>query len=162
MTLPRHGAGELERRQVKNILVAIDDCEAMTIASPLMLRTIELAGAFGSSVWLVHVLPRPGEAPYNIDRNVLRHEVASEYCREHDFLQHLAQCLRDRDIHATALLVEGSPTAGLLDEAARLQAELIILGCHHHGLPYGALLEATEEGLLSRCRTPMLFVPLQD
>jgi nucleotide-binding universal stress UspA family protein len=145
---------------VKNILVAIDDCDATTISSPIMQRSMELAAAFSSKVWLVHVVPHAGEPPFNIDRKVLRREMATEYRQEHDFLQHLAQCLRDRGIDATSLLVEGSPTATLLAEVTRLQADLIMLGCHRHGMPYGALLDATEEGVLSKCRCPMMFVPL--
>lgn len=145
---------------MKNILVAIDDCEATTVASPLLERAIELAGAFSSKVWLVHVVPHPGEPPFNVDPGVMRREVAAEYRQEHDHLQHLAQCLRDRGIEAKSLLVEGSPTARLLDEAGRLHADLIVLGCRRHGVSYGVLLDATEEGMLGKCRCSMMFVPL--
>jgi nucleotide-binding universal stress UspA family protein len=155
----RH-AGNTEPLKVKNILLAIEDCEATTIASPLLERALELAGAFSSKVWLIHVVPHPGQPPFNVDREVMRREVAAEYRHEHDFLQHLAQCLRDRGIDATSLLVEGSPAATLLEEASRLQADLIMLGCHRHGMAYGVLLDATEEGLLGKCRWPMMFVPV--
>jgi hypothetical protein len=95
-----------EHPPVKNILVAIDDCEATTIASPILQRAIELAGAFSSKVWILHVVPHPGEAPFNVDSRLLRREVAAELRHEHGFLQHLAQGLRDRGIDATALLFE--------------------------------------------------------
>ena len=147
---------------MKNILVAIEDCETTTIESSIMERTRELAAAFGSKVWLIHVVPHPGEAPFNIDREVIRREVAAEYRHEHDFLQHLAGCLRDRGIEAKALLIEGSPARALREEADRLQVDLMILGCHQHGLAYGVLLDTTEEGLLGRCRCPMMFVPLAE
>lgn len=145
---------------MKNLLVAIEDCETTTIESSIMERARELAAAFGSRVWLVHVVPRPGEAPFNIDREVMRREVAAEYRHEHDFLQHLAGCLRERGVEARALLIEGSPARALQQEADRLKVDLMILGCHRHGLAYGVLLDATEEGLLGKCRCPMMFVPL--
>jgi nucleotide-binding universal stress UspA family protein len=145
---------------MKNILVAIDDCEATTIASPLLERSIELAAAFSSRVWLVHVVPHPGEPPFNVDPGVMRREVAGEYRHEHEHLRYLAGCLRERGVEAKSLLVEGSPTTTLIEEAARLEADLVVLGCHRHGVSYGVLLDATEEGMLGKCRCPMLFVPL--
>ena len=147
---------------MKNILVAIDSCEATTIASPIMEQTLELASAFSSKVWVLHIVPPSRQPPFNIDSNTLRKEVAAELHREHEFLQQLAQCLRDREIEATALLVEGSTIRTLLKESDRLDIDLIVLGCHKHGLLYGAIMDFTEEGLLSKCPRPIMFVPVPD
>jgi len=144
---------------VKNILVAIDTCEAITIASPIMERTLELADAFSSKVWILHIVPPSRQPPFNVDAKTLRREVAAEFRHEHDFLQHLAQCLRDRDIDANALLVKGATIKTILNESDRLDIDLIVLGCHQHGLLYGALMDVTEEGLLSNCSRPLMFVP---
>ena len=145
---------------MKNILVAIESCETTTIASPIMERTLELASAFSSKVWVLHIVPHSREAPFNIDSKTLRREVSAELRHEHEFLQHLAQCLRDRDIDATALLVEGAVIRTILKESDRLDIDLIVLGCHRHGLLYGALMDVTEEGLLSKCTRPIMFVPI--
>ena len=145
---------------VKNILVAIDDCEATTIESSIMERTIELASAFSSKVWILHIVPHPGQPPFNVDSKMLRREVAGELRHEHEFLQHLAQCLRNRDVDTTALLVEGEIIKMLLKETDRLDIDLIVIGCHRHGMFYGALMEFTEEGLLSKCPGPIMFVPI--
>ena len=148
---------------MKNILVAIDDCEATNIASPIIERTLELAGVFSSKVWIIHVVPDMRRStPFNVDSKVLRREVAAELCKEHEFLQRLAQCLRDRDIDAKALLIEGATTKTILKESDRLDIDLIVLGCHRHGLLYGVLTEFTEEGLLSKCPRPIMFVPMPE
>jgi len=147
---------------MKNILVAVDSCEDTTVASPMVERTLELASAFSSKVWLLHVVPPSREPPFNVDSKTLRHEVAGELRREHDFLQHLAQCLRDRDIDATALLVEGAIIGTMLKESDRLDIDLIVLGCRRHGRIYGALMDATEESLLSKCPRPIMFIPLAE
>jgi nucleotide-binding universal stress UspA family protein len=147
---------------VKNILVAIDSCEATTIASPIMERTIELANAFSSKVWVLHVVSHPRHEPFNIDSKTLRHEFAAELRHEHEFLQHLAQCLRDRAVDATALLVEGATIKTILKESERLDVDLVVLGCHGHGLLYGALTDVTDEGLLSKCARPIMFIPLPE
>ena len=75
---------------VKNILVAIDSCEATNIASPIMERTLELASAFSSKVWILHIVPLSCQPPFNVDSKTLRKEVAAELHREHEFLQQLA------------------------------------------------------------------------
>jgi nucleotide-binding universal stress UspA family protein len=144
---------------VKNILVAIDSCETITIASPMMERTLQLASAFSSKVWILHIVPQRRQPPFNVDGKTLRQEVAVELRHEHEFLQHLATCLRDRGVDAAALLVEGATIRTILKEANRLDVDLIVLGCHKHGLIYGALADVTEEGLLSNCSRPIMFIP---
>lgn len=144
---------------MKKILVAIDSCETTTAASPIMEKSTEIAQAFSSKVWLVHVVPPSREAPYNVDAQVSRNEAAAELHHEHEYLQYLAKCLQDRDIDASALLVQGSITGSLLKESERLGIDLVIVGCHKHGKLYGALMDATEEGLLSKCSKPIMFIP---
>jgi len=146
---------------VKNLLVAIDACETANIGSPIMEKTLELAHAFSSKVWIIHIVPDMHRlAPFNVDSKVMRHEVAAELCKEHEVLQRLAQCLRNRDIDAKALLIEGATIKTILKESDRLDIDLILLGCHRHGLLYGVLTEFTEEGLLGKCPCPIMFVPM--
>jgi nucleotide-binding universal stress UspA family protein len=157
------GMSAKEHLPVKNILIAIDDCEDTSIASPIMERTLELASAFSSKVWILHIVPNTRQSsPFNIDSRILRREIAAELCNEHDFLQHLAQCMRDRGIDAKALLVEGATIRTIQKESERLDIDLIVLGCHKHGQLYGVLMEFTEEGLLSKCSRPVMFIPIQE
>lgn len=148
---------------MKKILVAIDDCEATTMASPIMERARELAAAFSSRLWILHIAPESHQpAPFNVDNTTLRREAAAELCNEHDYLQHLAQCLREQQIDASALLVEGPTIRTLLREAERLDIDLIMLGCHRHDALYSVLLEFTEQGLLSKCPCPIMFIPVPE
>lgn len=146
---------------MKNILVAVDDARNTSIASPIMERTIELARAFSSKVWILHIVPQTNQnIPFNVDSKAFRREVAAELCEEHDYLQHLAQCLRDRGVDAKALLIEGATSKTILRESDRLDIDLIILGCFRHILLYGVLAEFTEEVLLSKCPRPIMFIPM--
>jgi nucleotide-binding universal stress UspA family protein len=145
---------------VKNILVAIDDCEATTIDSQLIDQTMQLARAFSSKAWILHIVPSANQAPFDVDRTLLRKAGAAELRREHRALQQLTQALRERGIEASALLVEGPVVRTILRESDRLAIDLIILGCHRHGLLYGALMEFTEQGMLGKCPRPIMFVPV--
>lgn len=144
---------------MKNILVAIEDCETTTVRTPIVEKTLELAAALSGKVWILHVVPPSHESPYNVDSRVLRHASASELCDEHDFLQHLARCMHEKGVAAQSLLVEGSVINAILHESERLQVDLIVLGCHTHSRIYSALVGNTDEGLLSRCARPVMFVP---
>ncbi len=144
---------------MKKILVAIESCETTTITSPFVAKTLELASAFSSKVWILHVAPPLRQPPYNVDSKISRHEVATELHHEHDFLQQLAKCMQDENIDVTALLVQGPIISTILKESDRLEIDLLILGCHKHGRLYGVLMDDTEEGLLSKCSRPIMFVP---
>lgn len=147
---------------MKNILVAIESCETTTIESPLIKKTLEMASALSSKVWLLHVVPRSHQPPFNVDSATTRREIATEFRNEHDFLQHLAKCIQKKNVDASALLVQGAVIKTILKESGRLDVDLIMLGCHKHGLLYGALMDNTEEGLLSKCSRPVMFVPVPE
>ncbi len=145
---------------MKNILMTIEDCETTTTASPIVEKTLELASAFSSKVWLLHIVPPSRQSPYNVDDKVFRHEVATELRHEHDFLQHLAKCMQAKNIEVTALLVQGSIISTILQESERLLIDLVVLGCHKHGMLYSAMMDDTDEGLLATCPRPIMFVPV--
>ncbi len=144
---------------MKNILMTIEDCETTTIESPVVKKTLELANAFASKVWVLHIVPHSQHSPYNVDDQMYRHEIATELHHEHDFLQHLAKCMRNVNVDATALLVHGSIISTVLKESERLAIDLVVLGCHKQGLIYSALMGDTDEGLLAKCSRPIMFVP---
>lgn len=151
-----------EHQAVKNLLVAIDSCETTTIASPIVQKTIELANALAGKVWIIHIVPYSRQAPYNVDSKTLRKEVVAEYRHEHEFLQQLAKCMHDRGIEAKALMVQGDIVNTIMKESERLNIDLIISGCHKQGMLYGALMDDTEEGLLSKCTRPVMFIPMNN
>lgn len=144
---------------MKNILVAIESCETTTTESQIVKKTLELASALSSKVWILHVVPPLRQPPYNVDRQISRHELAAELHHEHEFLQQLAKCMQDEKIDVTALLVQGPIISTILNETERLEIDLLIAGCHKHGRLYGALMDDTEEGLLSKCSRPIMFIP---
>ena len=144
---------------MKNILMTVEDCETTTIASPIVEKTLELASTFSSKVWILHIVPPSRQAPSNVDNKMFRREIATEFRQEHDFLQHLAKCMRDKNIDVTSLLVQGSIISTILQESERLAIDLVVLGCHKHGIFYSALMNNPDENLLAKCSHPIMFVP---
>jgi nucleotide-binding universal stress UspA family protein len=143
---------------MKKILVPVD----FSPVTDAVLAAVEtLANARETTIVLVHVAPALSPALRDIkvpqqDRDAVAHALRDE----HRELQRLAASLTDRGHDAHALLVAGHRTVGkILDEAARLAADLIVLGSHGHGRVYDLLVGSTCEGVLRRAAVPVLIVP---
>ena len=145
---------------VKNILMAVKDCENTTIASPIVKKTLELASAFSSKVLILHIAPPSREPPYNVDSKIFHREVSIGLRREQDFLDDLAKCMREEKIDVTALLVRGSLISTILQESERIVADLVILGHQKHSYLYRTLMSNSDEGLLAKCSCSIMFVPI--
>ena len=145
---------------MKKILMTIKDCEASTIRSPIVEKTLELASKCSSKVHIMHVAPPSCEPPYNIDSKVFRREVAGELRRKHDFLLCLEKHLRNVNIDATALLVQGPLVSTILQQSERLAVDLVMLGHQKHSPLYRALMGDAIEGLLGKSSCPTMFVPI--
>lgn len=144
---------------MKNLVVAIDDLHSTDRESPIVQQAATLANAFGARVWLVHVVPGTGRGSFDVPQGALRAQVSSELWEEHAAMQALAGCLRQMGVDTKARLVEGPIAERLLEEAERVDAEVILLGFHRHSLIYRAVLGVTGERLISRSRRPILLVP---
>jgi nucleotide-binding universal stress UspA family protein len=112
-------------------------------------------------VVLVHVAPEfsPTLRDVKVPQKE-RDDVAHVLRDEHKKLQELANALADRGLDARALFVAGQRTVGkILEEADRLDADLIVLGSHGHGRVYDLLVGSTCEGVLRHASIPVLIVP---
>ncbi len=142
---------------MKTLLVPID-------CSPVSAAVVEQAAvvalAFKSTVWLLHVAaPDPDFVGYETGPQNVRDQVARELRTEHRVLQEHADALRARGIEATGVQVQGATRETILHEAARLHADLIVIGSRGHGALRRALLGSISEGVLHHATCPVLVVP---
>ena len=72
----------------------------------------------------------------------------------------MAQPLRSDGLDAEALLVQGPTTATILDEARRLNADIIVMGSHGHSALYKAFVGSVCEQVLAESTIPILVVPI--
>lgn len=145
---------------MKNILMTIKDYESTTITSPIVKKTIELVSNCSSKVRIVHIVPASQQPPYNVNSELFRNAIATELRHEHQYLQHLAKCMRDENVDAQALLLQGSVINTILHESERLDIDLVVVGRQKHHLLYNTLMSGTEEGLLAKSACPIMFVPI--
>ena len=148
-----------------NILVAIDLSKSSQI---VVGQAKKLAKALPAKIWLLHVAnlnPDLSFSPVGSDEVTLqdaggmRDAVAKKFHNEHSQLQQFGQELRSAGLDCTALLVEGSITDTILNEAAKLSADMVILGSQGKGVVNRFLLGSTREGILHKSHVPVLVVP---
>ena len=140
-----------------NILAAVD-FSAVTRDVLDALRRV--CGALPAKLWLVHVAPpEPDFVGYEPGPHAVRSQVAAEHRTRHQQLQSLADEMRTEGIETTALLLQGPTVETLVEEAAKLQAALIVLGSHGHGAVYDLLVGSVAEGVVRRSKIPVLLIP---
>ena len=145
---------------MKSILVAVDFSQG---TQRVLDCAADQARAFGCPVWVLHVAaPEPDFVPHAADPPSMRDQVAAELRAEHRQVQALAAQLTERGLDATPLLVAGPTVEKIGEEAASLEAGLVVIGSHGHGLVHRALLGSVSEGLVRHSEVPLLIVPVRD
>ena len=142
---------------MKNILLCIDFQKETSI---LVEKAAEVATAFGSRIWVLHVAdPDPDFAGYEAGPQFIRDEIAQGLRNEHSTLQNIAEVLNSRGIQAEALLIQGQTVEAILDEARKLNIDLLMLGYAPHSLVHRIFLGESTPRLLRKTAIPLFIVP---
>ena len=144
---------------MKRIVAALDFSDA---TESVVETAATMAGAFGASLSLVHVVePEPSYSAYGF--------TPEEFPAIHTFQKEAksraqqaldVQKARVSDgISVDVKLLEGGPLAALLDYATSIDADLVVLGSHGHGVVASMLLGSVAEGVIRKAKIPALVVP---
>ncbi len=144
-----------------NILVAVD----LSGASQKILHYVEtLALDLSAKVWLLYAeKPDLGFVGFGPGRpqSELDH-VAEDFKEKREELQDEADKLQNSGIDAESLLVQGAAAEVILDEASKLNIDLIVIGSHGHGAVYHLVVGSVSEGVLHRSSCPVLVIPTHE
>ena len=142
---------------MSNLLVAVDLSE---MSGAVVERASCIAQSYLNKVWLLHVTPpTSASVPFNLDRDVLRTQMAEQLRLKRRQLQDLAQQLRQQRIHVVTRFVRGTVSTTILAEAKRIHADLIIMGSHGHGNVYHALFGGVGQKVVRKAGCPVMLVP---
>lgn len=145
---------------MKTIVALVDFTE---VTSKILDITRTLASALRSKVVLLHVVPpMPVVATFGADAPAIpeppsQEEVDAQKAK----LQTLLDSLTKYGIEATALQFEGPVVATVMDELEKLDADLVIMGSHHHSALYNFFIGSVATELLKRLPFPALVVPVE-
>lgn len=142
------------------ILVAVD----LSAATARVIQVTErIARGMSGEAWILHVAEaEPDLVGFDAGPKVVRDQVAREFREEHKQVQQHADALREAGIEATALLIRGPIVDTVLQEAQRLEADLVIVGSHGFGALYDLLVGSESRGILKKSEIPVLVVPVKD
>ena len=142
---------------MKNLIAAVDFSE---IAPAVLAKAEELARATHSKLWLIHVAsPEPDFLGYQTGPQTERDFMARQFHQEHCQLQKWAKNLRHRGIDVVALLIQGGTVETILEEAKKLEADLIVVGSHGRSGLSKIWLGSVSEEILRQTHCPVLIVP---
>ncbi len=142
------------------LLVAVD----LSKASSYVIEAVHrVALATDAEVYVLHtIIPLPGIAGPEFNPVTEQQELSERYLDERDELNELVTQLVDADVNASALMAQGDPVKTILRQAERLDAELIVVGSHGHGMMFDALVGSTSSGILRKSTIPVLVVPVRE
>lgn len=124
-------------------------------------KAIQMAKAFSSSIYLVHVEP-PIQDSSGRDNGDPIDEMANDYPDETEKLNALAKKVRDDGIETHAIFIEGVPSLSILDVAQKVSADLIVMGTHGHGVVTGLFLGGVSQAVVKKSECPVMLVPTRD
>lgn len=144
---------------MKKIVAAVDFSDST-------LGVVEMASAqaqaFGAELHLVHVLePEPAYTAYGF--------TPDEFPAMHLFQEEARKRANSRldelvvkSPGAKSRLAEGSPLVAVLDYVKEIDADLVVLGSHGHGMVASLLLGSVAEGMVRKAVVPTLVVPAKE
>ena len=140
-----------------NILAAIDFSD---ITPTVVDKAAEIARCFSSKLWLIHIAaPDPDFVGYSTGPQSKRDWRAKTLREEHRYIQDKALELAQSGINVTPLLLQGATVETILQEASKLNAEMIVIGSHGHGTLYKTLVGSVSEGIIRQASCPVLIIP---
>jgi nucleotide-binding universal stress UspA family protein len=149
---------------MKNILIAIDFEEK---TSKLVDEAALLAKSFDSKIWILHIdtqnldyFGTPDNFQFGMQYINVEDDKKKQKSEELKKVQAYVDQMKNQGIDAEGILVEGPTVKMILDEAQKLNIDLIVIGSHKHSFLYNALLENVSATLLKKSNIPLLVVPL--
>ena len=142
-----------------DILVAVDFSEV----SKLMIneaKKLAKSRETDVKIWLVHVAaPEPDFVGYEVGPQYIRDARADELREEHRHLQAMQHELEKQGFQSTALLMPGVASDVIVEEAARIEADYIVVGSHGKSAIMEALLGSVTQAIVRHAKTTVVVVP---
>jgi nucleotide-binding universal stress UspA family protein len=142
---------------MKTVLAPVDFSH---VTASVVDKAAELGRAIGGRMVILHVVSPPiipGDNPSMIA------DVSRMYGKEaagtRTELAGIKSRLHEAGMEVETVEVVGLPTVKILEQAAMLGADYIVMGSHGHGAVYDLLIGGTTHAVLKRARCPVVVVP---
>lgn len=143
---------------MKTIVALVDFSDS---TSKVLNYTLKLATALGSQVILLHIVPPEiPVAAYGAEVPPIPVDPSPETKRDNQAkLDVLLESCTRQGLDARAVQSRGPISATALAEISHLNADLVIMGAHHHNALYHFFVGSTSADVLKHATFPLLLVP---
>jgi nucleotide-binding universal stress UspA family protein len=145
---------------MKTIVALVDFSD---VTSRLLEQVTKIALPFDARVTLLHVVPEEpavvelGLASPTILQAPSQRKIEAHYER----LTELRNSLTNSGVKAFAQQVEEGGVEKVIEICQTLEADLIVVGSHHHSAFYNLIVGTFTGDVLKRARCPVLVVPAE-
>jgi nucleotide-binding universal stress UspA family protein len=156
---------------LRSILYATD----LGLYAPYVLQhALSLAKAFHAELHVVHAVEPMGLFAESVLNTYLDEKTLQELRSKgltsvmasieqrvlEGFRDEMGEAQQDMQIVRSVLVVQGDPAQVILDEARKLDVDLLVVGSHSHGAAHDVPLGRTAARLLQLAETPVYLVPM--
>lgn len=142
---------------MKTILAPVDFSAA---SEAVLTQAIDLARALAGRVVLLTVIQPPViTSEYAALMENLAEVMAAGERNAARRLRELEARVRAAQLPVETLQLTGAPVRQILEQAARLSADFIVMGSHGHTALYDLLVGSTTHGVLLRAPCPVVITP---
>jgi len=142
---------------VKHILAAVDFSD---VTNAVVNAAESMALTFAAPATFMHVeAPDPAFVGYEPGPQHVRDNVAKEVIADHQRIGEVRDRLQADGVECHSIVVQGPIIDKILEEAERVNADMIVIGSHGHGMLYDLVLGSVSEGVTRKATCPVLVVP---
>jgi nucleotide-binding universal stress UspA family protein len=143
---------------MKTIVALVDFSD---VTPPVLDHATKFARAFQARLVLLHAVPdHPAVVELGLASPTVMVEPSEKKIEaDYNSLLDLRDSLAQSGVQVLVQQLEHSSVAKLLDQCLALDADLIVMGSHHHGAFYQLLVGTLTSDVLKRATCPVLVVP---
>ncbi|WP_025127179.1 universal stress protein [Pseudomonas sp. PH1b] len=156
---------------IRSMLYATD----LGLYAPFVMQhALELARTFNADLHVVHAVEPMGLFAESVLQSYLDEQSLNEFHRQglstvmanieqrvlDSFREELGEGLQDLTLIQSVRVLQGDPSQVILDQAAKLSVDLLIVGSHSHGVGAQTPLGRTAARVLQLAKVPVYLVPL--
>ena len=139
-----------------SLLVTID----FSAVTDAQLDIVDRLASPRREIHLLHVTePDPSFVGLAAGPEEVQHQVANELQHAHDELDALADRLRAKGHTVDTWLVSGPTVQTILEQAEKLDADVIVMGSHGRGKLFDLVVGSVSAGVIRKSPVAVLVVP---
>lgn len=145
---------------MKTFLVPID---FSAVSEEIIDTAVTFARAFDGKVVLLHtVQSQIITSEYALPAEALHEAMLAEEKSATVKLAHYAEMFHRADMAVETIVRQGPPVTAILEVAAKVSADYIIMGSHGHGRFYDLLVGSTASGVIKGATCGVIIMPPEE